>query len=74
MSDADLAVAPGYVPDDLPHDFEPVATVVVSRATSAPARARLVTLLREAFDVRVEHADDYGWTFLVTAERGGDDG
>lgn len=70
---ADLEVAPDYTPDELPHAFEPVATVVIGEGTSAPARARLVTLLREAeaFEVRLEHADEHGRRFLVTAAQEG---
>lgn len=67
---ADLEVDPDYVPDELPNDFEPVATVVVgAEKTSAQCRAKLVSLLREEFDVTVERADDQRRVFLVTHEQ-----
>lgn len=68
--DGDLEVAPDYVPDDLPNEFESVATVVVgAETTSAHARSRLVSALREEFDVTVERADEHRRVYLVTHER-----
>lgn len=74
--DGDLEVAPDYVPDELPNEFESVATVVVgAETTSAQARSRLVSALREEFDVTVERADEHRRVFLVTHEQeSGSDG
>lgn len=66
-AEPDLEVAPDYTPDGPPNEFEAVATVVIGvETTSAQARAQLVTLLREEFDVTLEHAGEDSLAFLVT--------
>lgn len=74
MSDAEpeLEVAPDVEPepdDILPNEFEPVATLVVNGHCSASARAKLVTHLRQEFDVELEHADEHSRAFAVLVDR-----